>query len=97
MAENTSFLMGIAGIMAAILFSMLGWLPIYILFGTFVIAGCLYGSQFFATGIIGGFASGIFAAMDWMPIWIYFTAVIIMTLFLAIRVAAKYVNTAGEQ
>jgi len=93
MAENTSFIIGMAGIGAAILISALGWLPVWVLFGVVVIAGCLYNSKFFATGISGGFASGVFAAMDWLPRWVYFTAIILMALFLAVQIAGKYVNT----
>lgn len=91
--ESNSFLMGIAGIGAAVLISLIGWLPLWVIFGVLVVAGCLYGSKFFATGIIGGFASGIFAAMDWLPRWIYFTAIVLGALFLAVQIAGKYVNT----
>jgi len=93
MGENSSFIMGAAGIGTAIVISVLGWAPLWILFGVLVIAGCLYNSKFFATGIAGGFAGGVFAALDWLPRWIYFTAIILMALFLAVQVAGKYVNT----
>lgn len=93
MAESNSFIIGIAGISMAVLISLLGWLPLWMLFGVLVIAGCLYNSKFFATGISGGFAAGVFAAMDWLPRWIYFTAIVLGALFLAVQVAGKYVNT----
>ncbi len=93
MGENTSFIMGITGIGVATIISILGWAPLWILFGVLVIAGCLYSSKFFATGIAGGFAAGTFAALDWLPLWIYFTGIILGTLFLAVKMAGKYVNT----
>ncbi len=92
-SESKSFLMGIAGIGASIFMSILGWLPLWVMFGVLVVAGCLYSTQFFATGIVGAFASGVFAAMDWLPRWIYFTAIVLGALFLAVQVAGKYVNT----
>jgi len=93
MAENTSFIMGMAGIGAAVLISLIGWMPLWILFGVLVIAANLYETKYFATGIMGGFASGTFAAMDWLPRWLYFTAIVMSALFLAIKIAGKYVNT----
>jgi len=93
MGESSSFIMGAAGIGTSIIISLLGWAPIWILFGVIVIAGCLYNTKFFATGVAGGFAAGVFAAMDWLPRWIYFTVIILGALFLAVQVAGKYVNT----
>lgn len=93
MAENTSFLIGIAGISTAVIISVMGWLPLWVLFGTLVIGGCLYSTKFFATSIAGGFSAGVFASMDWLPKWIYFTAIVLGGLFLAVQVAGKYVNT----
>jgi len=93
MAEQTSFLIGIAGIGTATLISLIGWLPLWVMFGVLIIAATLYNTNFFSTGIAGGFASGTFAAMDWLPRWIYFTAIVLCALFLAIQIAGKYVNT----
>ena len=90
---SNSFLMGVAGIGASILLSLMGWMPLWVMFGVLVIAGCLYNTAFFATGIFGGFAAGTFAAMDWLPKWIYFTAIVLGALFLAVQIAGKYVNT----
>lgn len=91
--EGKSFIMGISGIGMAVILSVAGFVPLWILFGVLVIAGVLYESKFFATGIVGGFASGVFAYMDWLPIWIYFSAIVLGALFLAIQMAGKYVNT----
>ena len=96
MAEGNSFVMGIAGICASILMSLLGWMPLWVLFGVLVIAGALYNSRFFATGITGGFGLGVFSAMDWVPRWIYFSTIILIALFLAVQVAGKYVNTGAS-
>jgi len=96
MAESTSLIIGVSGIGVASVMSALGWLPVWVLFGVLVVAGCLYNSKFFATGIAGGFASGVFSAMDWLPKWIYFTAVILVALFLAVQLANKYVGGASE-
>lgn len=95
-ASSKSFLMGIAGIGTSIFMSLLGWLPLWVMFGVLVIAGCLYNSEFFATGIVGGFASGVFAAMNWIPTWIYFTAIVLGALFLAVNVANKYVGSGTQ-
>jgi len=91
--QSKSFLMGISGIGASAIISLMGWLPLWVLFGVLVIAACLYNTAFFATGIVGGFATGVFAAMDWLPKWIYFTAIVLGALFLAVQIAGKYVNT----
>lgn len=93
MGEGTSFMMGIAGIFASFIMVLMGFLPAYILFGTLVIAGVLYGTQFFATGIIGGFAAGVFTALGVLPTYAYFTPIVLAILFLAARVADMYVNT----
>ena len=93
MAQQTSFLIGMAGIGAAVLISLIGWLPLWVLLGVLIIAAILYNTNFFSTGIAGGFASGVFAAMDWLPRWIYFTCIVLAALFLAIQIAGKYVNT----
>lgn len=95
MSENTSFLMGIAGIGASVIISILGWAPLWILFGVLIVAGLLWNSAYFATGIGGAFASGTFAALDMLPKWIYFTALVLAALFLAVRIATKYVNVGG--
>lgn len=97
MPQSNSFLMGIAGIGTATIISLMGWLPLWILFGVLVIAATLYNSEFFATGIVGGFASGVFAAMNWLPKWLYFTAIVLIALFLAIKIAGKYTSGGGAQ
>lgn len=93
MAENESFVIGIMGIAASLFTVIMGWLPAWILFGVFIIAGTLYGTKFFATGITGGFGSGIFAALGLFPLWAYFTSIVLATVFLAVKIAGMYVNT----
>lgn len=93
MAESESFVIGIMGIAASLFTVIMGWLPAWILFGVFIIGGLLYGTKFFATGITGGFGSGVFAALGWFPYWGYFTAIVLATVFLAVKVAGMYVNT----
>lgn len=92
MGESQSFIIGATGIGVSFFVVIMGWLPSYILFGSFILAAVLYGSKFFATGIAGGFGAGVFSALGWIPNWIYFTVVVIATVFLATRVAAKYIN-----
>lgn len=91
--ENTSFIIGAMGIGISIIFVVMGWLPIWILFGVLVIAALLYNSKFFATGITGGFGTGVFASMGWFPLWGYFSAVVLATVLLAVKVAGMYINT----
>jgi len=93
MSESTSFIMGMTGIGVSIFTIVLGWMPWWIVFGVLIYAGALYGTSFFATGIAGGFASGVFASMGWLPLVAYFTPIVLGALFLAVKVAGKYVNT----
>ena len=93
MGENTSFLMGIAGIGVSFIIALMGWMPYWIIFGVLICAGMLYDTKFFATGIAGGFSSGVFASFGWIPLAAYFTAIVLGTVFLGVKVAAMYVNT----
>jgi len=93
MGENTSFIMGIAGIGASFFMVLMGWFPTWLLFGVFVLAGLLYSTKFFATGIAGGFASGVFTFLGWIPSYLYFTAVVLATVLVAVKFADMYVNT----
>jgi len=93
MSESTSFIMGAGGIGASIFMVIMGWAPWWLFFGTLIYAAVLYETKFFATGIAGGFASGVFAIIGWLPLMAYFTPVVLATLFLAIKIAGKYVNT----
>lgn len=93
MSESTSFIMGAGGIGASLFMVLMGWAPWWLIFGTLIYAGALYNTKFFATGIAGGFASGVFAIIGWLPLLAYFTPVVLGTLFLAVRIADKYVNT----
>lgn len=93
MSENTSFIMGVAGIGVSFIIAIMGWMPLWIMFGVLILAGMLYNTKFFATGIAGGFSSGVFASLGWIPLVAYFTAVVLGTVFLAVKVAGMYVNT----
>jgi hypothetical protein len=93
----TSFIMGAGGIGASFFMVLMGWAPWWLLFGTLVYAAVLYESTLFATGIVGGFASGVFAIIGWLPLLAYFTPLIVATVFLAVKVASKYVNTGATQ
>lgn len=93
MSEQTSFIMGIAGIGVSFIIALLGWMPAWVLFGVFIIAGMLYNTKFFATGIAGGFSAGVFASFGWIPLYAYFTALVLGTVFLAVKLASQYVNS----
>lgn len=93
MEESKSFLMGIAGLGVSLFPILLGWMPVWVVFGAFIIAGLLYNSKFFATGIGGAFGAGTFTFLGWIPSVAYFTAIVLGTVFLAVRVASLYVNT----
>jgi hypothetical protein len=94
--EGISFLMGVSAIGGSLFVVLLGWLPLWILFGVFIIAGLMYNSKFFATAIVGGFASGTFTAVGWLPAFAYFTAVVLATVLLATRIADKYLNLVSK-
>lgn len=90
MGENTSFIAGIAGIGASFIVVLMDWMPLWVIFGTLVLAGLLYGTKFFATGVAGGFSSGVMASLGWIPLFAYFTAIVLATVFLAVRIAQMY-------
>lgn len=93
MSENTSFIMGIAGFGISFFMVLMGWLPLWILFGVFILGGLLYNTKFFATGISGGFVSGVFAFLGWLPLFAYFTSIVLAALLLAVKLSGMYVNT----
>ncbi len=95
MGESNSFIIGATGIGASLIFALLGWMPLYILFGVLCAAGALYNSKFFASGIAGMFSVGVFSAIGWIPSIFYFTVVILVFLFLAQKMAGMYFNTGG--
>ena len=93
MEESKSFMMGLAGLGISIFPVLLGWMPIWVVFGAFIFAGLLYNTKFFATGISGGFSAGTFTFLGWIPSFYYFTALVLGVVFLAVKIAAMYVNT----
>ena len=97
MGESTSFVIGAAGIGVSFFTVIIGWLPIWILFGSLILAAVLYDTKFFATGITGGFGAGVFASIGWLPLYAYFTPIVMAAVFLAVKVAGKYVNIGGTQ
>lgn len=97
MGESKSFVIGATGIGVSFFTVVIGWMPVWILFGVLIIGAVLYETKFFATGITGGFGAGVFASIGWLPLYAYFTPIVLAAVFLAVRVAGKYVNIGGTQ